>query len=198
MAYSTTEKLKILNYAKEHGLTKTANDFGVTMASIILWNKKYNVYSLRKKRVFSCDEKVSILKETTKYGLNYVVSQYNIVPATLYKWNRELKVCDSLRQPVRQIKKRRFTIAERREILTYVKDHSLVDAMRKYNVPSTVIYRWNDVYRIFKKRNIRHFTDTQKSEILQYASDKDVARAAHKYNVAAHIIRNWINQQKQY
>ena len=43
MAYSTAEKLEILNYAKEYGLEATVQTYHVSKATVILWNKKYNI-----------------------------------------------------------------------------------------------------------------------------------------------------------
>ena len=190
MAYSTSERLEILNYAKEHTVNDAAIRYRVSKPAIVAWGKKYNIPLRYKKRWRTRDEKLAILKQVNILGTAEVVKRFNVTVRTLSTWNDELGLMPSLRA-IKVQKKRHFTPTEKREILTYAQEHSIGAATYKYGVNYAVIYKWNKIYQIFKPRPIRHFTDEQKSEILKCAHDTTVSRAAYKFNVAPLSIRQW-------
>ena len=197
MAYSTAEKLEILNYAKEYGLEATVQTYHVSKATVILWNKKYNIYPVREKRIFSRDEKIAILKQAQKIGLNAAAHKFDIASQSLYQWNKSLRVYNKLSKAGHK-RRPHFSPTERREILTYVKEHGLAKAIRKYHIASSTIYAWNNIYHVFETRGIRHFTPQQKQEILQFAAEKSVTHAAYKFDIATHTIRQWQEKQSKH
>ena len=61
MAYSLQEKLEILNFAKDHGINAAAAHFGVTGATITLWNKQLKLFLLPEiNYVTDCNQELRI------------------------------------------------------------------------------------------------------------------------------------------
>lgn len=196
MAYSIAERLEILEYAKKHTVNDAAIKYRVSKPAIAAWGKKYGISLQYKKRWRTRDEKLDILKQVADLGTAEVVKRFNITVQTLLNWNKQLGLLPSLRATNVQ-SNRCFTPTEKREILTYAKEHSIGAATYKYGVAYAVIYKWNKIYQIFEPRPIRHFTDEQKNEILQCARDTTIARAAYRFNVAPLSIRQWMQKQQK-
>ena len=65
MAYTHEQQLEMLRYAKKHGVKNASRHFGVSLRSLAMWNKKYNVYPVRLPRQYTTEQKYNILGART-------------------------------------------------------------------------------------------------------------------------------------
>ena len=70
MAFTESEILEFLNYAKDNGAAKTCRRFNVSLSSVRRWNAHYKIYQKQTPRVFSDDEKRAALKYAAKFGMS--------------------------------------------------------------------------------------------------------------------------------
>jgi len=87
--------LKVLDYAKNHGINAASEYYGVSTSTIRYWNLKYKVFAMKevyRNNLFSKNERKNILKEVVRVGYNKVSLEYNVSINILQKWNFYLNI----------------------------------------------------------------------------------------------------------
>lgn len=199
MAYTHEQQLEMLRYAKKHGVKNASRHFGVSLRSLAVWNKKYNVYPVRLPRQYTTEQKYNILGAVIKYGLQQTAKMYNVTESLISVWNDEYNIYPKGQHlgeyaPRHPYIKR--TADTKLEILKFAKKYGTVAACEKYDVSPQNLANWR--YRLgFKnKRSKRNFSPEHKSEILAYAAKHSVARAAQYFDINSTLIRIWIKKQQ--
>ena len=195
MAFSTAEKLEILNYAKEHGVMDASKKYKVHSGTIKYWNDEYNIYTPRVRREFSDEEKINILKQVLTDGVTKTAYKFNLSPIVLARWNAEFQVYPT-GTAIAHAKPEGYSEEQKLEILQYTKAHGISRAARRYNVSQSLIQIWNMAYQYYKTRPYTKRTPEQKAKILAYAAQYSIPQAAKKYNLADGTIRGWLKQQQ--
>ena len=195
MAYTTEYKLEILAYAKQCGVSAAAQMYNVTSASIILWNKKYKVYEPTKRRTFTEDEKIAILEFARDNGVNRASVTYHVIPHVICNWNREYNI-----YPPNQYgpgkRTRTFTKRQKVRILTFARDNGFTQASYKFQVPISMLWKWNTKYHVFPTTKYNILSEDKKIEIVKFAHEHSVSQAALKFNTNATSVRNWCIKYK--
>lgn len=86
--WTPQEKLEVLNFRKEHGLTKASREFSVSTVSILAWEKKYEEMG---PAGLEAGSKSSIEKE-----LHKVLRENRELKAMVAEKDLELRIKDSL------------------------------------------------------------------------------------------------------
>lgn len=193
MAYSTDFKIEVLNYAKKYGPAAAADKYNITKQSVIVWNRKYKIYTPRNLRTFTTAQKIHILEHAVKYGICYTALKYRVAQPTLMMWNQEYNIYTGKQCTVRQ-KRRKFSIEKKCEILTYAKQYGWTTASYKYNLTVPTLYLWNMKLNIVQMQKKPKYTDAEKQEIVQYAQQYSVGKAVFKFGASEASVRNWCAQ----
>lgn len=200
MAYTLTEKMNILSWARDHGTIDAARKFCVQPCTIIRWNKQYKVYQFQKIRTFSPEKKKEILEYANKFSLTHACKKYDVDYYTLQQWNRKMKIYvqqgrrNNLEPHEKQPRKTdEFKIM----VLKCAKQHGTTYASKKYGVAASTVRMWNDKFHIYTPRTNRFFTPQNKQSIIEYAMQSGIAEAARKFNVTGWQIQTWIDKSQQ-
>lgn len=199
MAYSLKERMEILEHAKQHGIRAAVVKYGVTNASIILWNKKYNVFQGQSQRKFTDKQKIKILEYVREYGLHKANMKYHVAQTMIRQWNQKFKIYPMYSYTYRP-RSKSYSNMQKRQILAYALKHGWTKTSYEYELPIPTLCKWNNIWNIVPVKKVKKFTDEQKAEIVQYACEHSISKAALKYETTATSVRNWtlkFNQNKQ-
>ena len=200
MAYSHTEKITILNYAKEYGTIAAARQFGVSSCTVVRWNRRYKIYETQEMRSFSLTQKMEILGYAEQHGMTAAKQEYNVDFAVMRQWNKKLKIynqCGRKQNVQYKNKYEHGSMAYKVAVLRYAKEHGPSAAIRFFDVSMSALQDWNRKLKIYPTRTKRKFSDEQKAEIVSYAEQYGSENAARKYTVSCFQINNWRNAIKQ-
>ncbi len=200
MAYTLTEKMNILNWARDHGTIDAARKFCVQASTVIRWNRQYKVYQIQKNRTFSINQKVEILEYANQFGMTQAKKKYDVDYYTMRHWNETLKIYvqqGRRKTPKTHEKQPRKTDEFKIMVLKCAKRYGTTFASKKYGVATSTVRMWNDQFHIYTPRKNRFFTQHHKQSIIEYAMQSGIAQAARKFNVSNSQIKTWINKSKQ-
>lgn len=85
----------------------------------------------------------------------------------------------------------RYTTEYKLTVLDYAKQMGPIKAAKYYLLPPKTIERWNDLYHIYEKLEMRKFSDEQRIEILNYANEYGMTSASREYGIDAATLRSW-------
>ena len=85
----------------------------------------------------------------------------------------------------------RYTEAYKISVLERAKVAGVSIASKENKLPMKTILRWNDIYHIYHKMELRTFTDEEKIKILKYANKYGMTSAMRKYNIDTATQRMW-------
>ena len=89
-----------------------------------------------------------------------------------------------------------YTEEKKLEILNYVKEHGLENALGKFKISPTSITGWNKKYNIYD--SIPQYTEEKKLEILNYAKKHGVGNALEKFKISPTSIARWNKKHNIY
>lgn len=200
MKYEEDFIMSVLEYAKTEGPIKAAKHFQLQYSTIRRWNDKRNVYDRQENRRFSEKEKIKILEYANIHGLSTTTSIFDVDAYTIYKWNETLKIYNPTGRKKNTTRKKQSGRANKEfklEVLNFVKEKGMAEAMQKYDIPDSTIRSWNKVYNVYTPRKARNFSDSQKKLIIKYAEEHSVPQAASQYDVTSEQIRDWAQKLMQ-
>ncbi len=90
MRQSEDFKLEVLNFAKEHGVSKTMRKYNLPDSTIREWNKVYKIYTPRKARSFSEAEKKLIIKYAEKHSVPDAAREYSVTGDQIRQWAQKI------------------------------------------------------------------------------------------------------------
>lgn len=159
--HSDAEKLKILKFAKEHGVVAAAQHYNVNSQLISQWNRKFKIYT-PKPANYSHEYKIQVLTYARDHGARAAAKKFGVSENIVSIWNAELKVYTKT--------VRIFNDGQRRTVLLYARDYGIAAAADKFDVNPSTIIRWNKKYKVYE--SMREYTPRQISDILTYARDQ--------------------------
>lgn len=196
MAFTESEILEFLNYAKDNGAAKTCRRFNVSLSSVRRWNAHYKIYQKQTPRVFSDDEKRAALKYAAKFGMSQAERVLGISKYHIAQWSEVYTSYNIHKEGWRHLKGKKYnkvTCEKKVAILEHVKQFGLIATSRKYDIPVPTLQRWNGKYAVYEPRKKRFFTPEQRNEILDYAAKHSIGRACLKFDIARNNIVKWKN-----
>lgn len=197
MAYSKEEKLKILEFAKEHGINAAANHYHVSMPSIVAWNNKYHIYPHKSRRTFSEEEKEEILDYARRYSITKASRKYRVAMSSISSWNEQTQVIPANRVVMPTDGRTRFSIKIKYEILKFARDYGIAEASYKYQINPALIYRWNTIYKMCVIRKYRKNTNITRQDVIKHANQFSISDAAVKFGLTTKIIKKWMSAEKE-
>jgi len=84
--HSEEEKLEILKYTKEHGISSAARRYNVSQSLIQVWNTAYKFYKTRKYTRRTDAQKAEILTYATQHSILEAARKYNVADGTIRQW----------------------------------------------------------------------------------------------------------------
>ena len=84
-------KLEVLNFVKQHGISKAMRKYNLPDSTIRSWNKQYKVYVPRKARCFSEAEKRLIVKFAEEHSVTKAAHDYSVTTEQIRNWAQ--KIC---------------------------------------------------------------------------------------------------------
>jgi transposase-like protein len=143
--FSVEQKIEMLQYANNHGLTNAMNHYNIDTATLQKWNETLKVYkkndvihtnTTNKLPVRISDEfKIRVLEYARDNGPSAAARTYNIAPSTIRLWNKEFNI-----YPTRT--HRTFPPEQRAKIIAYANMYSIADAAREFKVAGFQIQDW--------------------------------------------------------
>ena len=141
--FTDKQKRAILDFAFQHGLTNAMHHYDVSMTLIRNWATEFGKttrfghhiqckYSAGHK---SESYKITVLEYAKIHGPCAASRDFNVPRTTLVAWNEVYNI-----YPVRA--RRKFTEAEKQEILEYAKNNSWSAATRKYKIAPSLVRIW--------------------------------------------------------
>lgn len=185
--HSDAEKLKILKFAKKHGVVAAAQHYNINSQLISQWNRKFRIYA-PKPANYSRECKIQVLTYARDHGARAAAKKFGVSENIVSIWNAELKVYTKT--------VRIFNDGQRRTVLLYARDYGIAAAADKFDVNPSTIIRWNKKYKIYE--GMQEYTPRQISDILTYARDHGVAAAAAEFNVAKYTLNRWNKKYQIY
>lgn len=143
--YSIDKKIEILHYAKENTPAQAAELFGVNQSLVSTWNEEYKIYDsgrwngkprahmIRTMRTY--EEKKEIAEYSEEYGIDAAAEKFQIKRQTILYFRR------SVIKP-RPRNYRRFTDAQKEQILQHASNFGVTNSAYKYDVNPTLIRIW--------------------------------------------------------
>lgn len=141
--FSSEEKAAILEFAFQHGATCAMRYYNVSVTSIRNWateSGKSTCFGHHIQCGWGTSHKseaykIAVLKYAKLYGPCAASRDFNVPRTTLVAWNEVYNI-----YPVRA--RRKFTDAEKQEILEYAKNNSWSAATRKYKIAPSLVRIW--------------------------------------------------------
>lgn len=87
---SESEKIMILEYARDFGPSAAARTYNIAASTIRLWNNALNIYQTRQHRTFSPEQKCEIIAWANDFGIASAARQFSIPGFQIQDWiNRQ-------------------------------------------------------------------------------------------------------------
>lgn len=143
--FTDDQKIEILQYAQKHGLTNAMRQYNVDIATMMVWNRTRKIYTKtgRKKNAeykqmtpeTTIEFKIMVLTYVKDHGASDASRKFNIPHSTLRLWNEQLHI-------YKPRTLRKFTDAQKAEIVQYADMYGVTRAEKEFNVRSNQIYDW--------------------------------------------------------
>ena len=89
--FSIQEKRKILEHAKEHGISKAAKEYGVATKMIMAWNTVYQVYTVRPMRTFTDEFKQKAATYAKEHSVSTAAYKFGVTITSIRDWLSKTK-----------------------------------------------------------------------------------------------------------
>lgn len=89
--YTEEKKLEILQYTKEHGISRAARKYNVSQSLIQVWNAAYNYYETRPYTKRTPQEKAEILAYAAQHSVPQAARKYGLADGTIRGWLKQQK-----------------------------------------------------------------------------------------------------------
>lgn len=187
MKYTDDQKIKMLRYAKQHGVVAAAEHYKIPHYLLVSWNRKFKIYKPQTLN-YSMATRRLVLEYAAVHGQRAAAQKFGVSVSVITIWNKEMQVYGR--------KTKTFTDAQKIEILEFARDFGRAAAVDKYDVDPATISRWNRKYRIYDR--LETYSRDQIIERLMFVRDNGLAAAAKKYNMAKFTFNRWNKEYKIY
>lgn len=83
---SLATKMRVLEYARDHGPAAAARVFNIAASTIRFWNQELNVYPTRKYRVFSAELQSEIIAYANQHGIADAARHFKVRVFQIQDW----------------------------------------------------------------------------------------------------------------
>ena len=84
--FSKKEKLEILRFVRDYGISKAVRKYNVASSTIQFWNATYKVYQKRRHRTFTSRQKQDVIKYATGTSVIDAAKKFNLPHHQIQRW----------------------------------------------------------------------------------------------------------------
>ena len=193
MAYTNEEKIRILNFARDNGVVRAAQYFGLSKYSITAWNKQFQVYRQRGRVKYTDAQKLEMLEYARIHGPKKAADKFDVPCPTICTWNAQFKVFPNTQAHYNRTARSavNYSNEEKVQILKFAQTYGLGVAQKKFNVGRYIMARWNQEYRICTRKDYVKYTEEYKIAALRHAAKFGRKSAIDKYHVTYSLLGKW-------
>ena len=84
--FSKEEKLEILCFVRDYGISKAVRKYNIAPSTIQFWNATYKIYQQRRHRTFTSKQKQEIVKYATDTSVVDAAQKFNLYHHQIQRW----------------------------------------------------------------------------------------------------------------